>query len=108
VTGILDWSACRFDDPVMDVASPLVIYNAATKHINPSFDEELETRKYLDGCRSERVLDETCLVYYQVLGSALRLLAGIRIVSVWTQPHIQNELINIIYELAKIHVEVPG
>jgi aminoglycoside phosphotransferase (APT) family kinase protein len=42
VTGILDWSSCRIGDPASDVASTLVIFNAATKHIIPSVDSTKE------------------------------------------------------------------
>ena len=104
VTAILDWTACRIGDPAMDVASTLVIFNAATKHIIPSFDSKIETKKYLDAYRGERDLDEQHLGYYQVLGCILRLFAG---GFIWTQPPIQNELINIIYAFSKIPVEVP-
>ena len=103
VTAILDWTACRIGDPAMDVASTLVIFNAATKHIIPSFDSKIETQKYLDAYRRERDLNEQHLGYYQVLGCALRLFTG---GFIWTQPPIQNELINIIYEFSKIPVEV--
>ncbi len=104
VTAILDWTACRIGDPAMDIASTLVIFNGATKHIIPSFDSKIETQKYLDAYRSERELNEQHLGYYQVLGCALRLFAGGYI---WTQPPIQNELTNIINEILKKSVEVP-
>ena len=107
VTAILDWSSCRIGDSAMDVASTLVIFNAATKHIIPSFDSKIETQKYLDAYRGERDLNEQHLGYYQVLFSALRLFIGTKEVAVWTQIPIRNELINIIYDLSKIHVEVP-
>jgi hypothetical protein len=76
----------------------------ATKHIIPSFGSKVETQKYLDAYRSQRDLNEQHLEYYQVLGCALRLFAG---GFIWTQPTIQNELINIIYEFSNIPVEVP-
>ena len=107
VTAILDWSSCRIGDSAMDVASTLVIFNAATKHIIPAFDSKIETQKYLDAYRGERDLNEQHLGYYQVLFSALRLFIGTKEVAVWTQIPIRNELINIIYDLSKIHVEVP-
>jgi len=47
VTAILDWSTCRIGDPVMDVASTLVVFNAATKHIIPSFNSSVVSQKYL-------------------------------------------------------------
>ena len=92
----------------MDVASTLVVFNAATKHLIPSFDSNIETRKYLCAYKSERELDEQYLEYYQVLGCAIALFAGTNGVLVWTQPPIQNELINNIYDFSKIHVEVPS
>jgi len=104
VTAILDWTACRVGDPAMDIASTLVIFNAATKHIISSFDSKIELQKYLDAYRSERELNEQHLEYYQVLGCALRLFAG---GFIWTQPPIQNELISIIYDFSKISVDVP-
>jgi aminoglycoside phosphotransferase (APT) family kinase protein len=104
ITAILDWTACRIGDPAMDIASTLVIFNAATKHMIPSFDSKIETQKYLDAYGSEREFNEQHLGYYQVFGCALRLLAG---GFIWTQPPIQNELVNIIYEFSKIPVEVP-
>ena len=107
VTAILDWSSCRVGDPAADVASTLVIFNAATKHIIPAFDSKIETQKYLDAYRGERDLNEQHLGYYQVLFSALRLFIGTKEVAVWAQLPIRNELINIIYDLSKIHVEVP-
>lgn len=107
VTAILDWSSCRVGDPASDIASTLVIFNAATKHIIPSFDSKIETQKYMDAYRSERDLNEQNLGYYQVLFCALRLFIRTKEVFVWTQPAIRNELINIIYDFSKIHVEVP-
>lgn len=108
VSAILDWSCCQIGDPVMDVASTLVVFNAATKHLIPSFDSNIETQKYLEAYKSKRDLDEQYLEYYQVLGCAIALFAGTNGVLVWTQPPIQNELINIIYDFSKIHVEVPS
>ena len=107
VTAILDWSSCRIGDPVMDVASTLVIFNAATKHTIPSFDSKIETQKYLDAYRAERDFSEQNLGYYQVLFCTLRLFIGTKQVCVWTQPPIRNELIDIIYDFSKIRVEVP-
>ena len=107
VTAILDWTACRIGDPAMDIASTLVIFNAAAKHIIPAFDSNIETQKYLDAYRDERDLNEQHLGYYQVLFSALRLFIGTKEAAVWTQLPIRNELIIIIYEVTKIHVEVP-
>ena len=104
VTAILDWSSCRIGDPAADVANTLVIFNAATKHIIPSYDSKIETKKYLDGYRGERDLNEQHLGYYQVLFCILRLFAG---GFIWSQPPIRNELIKIIYEITKIPVEVP-
>jgi len=108
VSAILDWSCCQISDPVMDVASTLVVFNAATKHLIPAFDSNIETRKYLDAYKSERDLDKQYLEYYQVLGCAIALFAGTIGVLVWTQPPIQKELIDIIYNFTGIHVEVPG
>jgi len=104
VTAILDWSSCRIGDPASDVASTLVIFNAATKHIIPSVDSKIESQKYLDAYRGERDLNEQQLEYYKILGCILRLFTS---GFIWTRPPIQNELINIIYEATKIHVEVP-
>ena len=104
VTAILDWSSCRIGDPAADVASTLVIFNAATKHIIPSFDSKIETKKYLDAYRGQRDLNEQHLGYYQVLFCILRFFAGGLI---WSQPPIQNELLNIIYEFSTMSVEVP-
>jgi hypothetical protein len=63
--------------------------------------------KYLDAYRAERDLSEQNLGYYQVLFCTLRLFIGTKQVCVWTQPHIRNELIDIIYDFSKIHLEVP-
>ena len=104
VTAILDWSSCRIGDPASDIASTLVIFNAATKHTIPSLDIKSETRKYLDAYRGERGLNEQKLEYYQVLFCALHLLAGTQKVSVWSRPPIKNELIDIIHDFSKIHV----
>lgn len=106
VTAILDWSSCRIGDPASDVASTLVIFNAATKHIIPSVDSKIETQKYLDAYKGERDLNEQYLGYYQVLFSASRLLIGTKEVAVWTQLPIRNEIISIIYDFSNIHVEV--
>ena len=107
VTAILDWSSSSVGDPAADVASTLVIFNAATKHIISAFDSKKETQKYLSAYRGERDLNEDRLGYYKALFSALRLYIGTKEVVIYTQPPIRNELINIIYELSKIHVEVP-
>ncbi len=103
VTAMLDWSSCRIGDPAMDVASTLVIFNAATKHLIQSFDSKIESKKYLDAYRDERNLNERNLGYYQVLFCVLRLLFG---GIIWSRPPIRNEFMNIIYEIAKIRVEV--
>lgn len=106
VTAILDWSSCSIGDPASDVASTLVIFNAATKHIIPSVDPEIETQKYLDAYRRERVLNEQHLGYYQVLFSALCLVNGTKKESVWVQRPIQNELISIVYDFSNIRVKI--
>lgn len=108
VTAILDWTACRIGDPVMDVASTLVIMNAATKHVIPSFDSKIESQKYLDAYIHERNLDNRYLAYYQLLGCSSALLAGVNGNPILAQLPIQNELLNIIYNYSKIRVEVPG
>jgi aminoglycoside phosphotransferase (APT) family kinase protein len=108
VTAILDWSCCRIGDPVMDVASTVVIFNAATKHIVQSFDSKIETQKYLEAYTRKRNLNERHLEYYQLFGCALALFAGANGISIWTQAPILNELINIIYDFSKIHVRIPG
>ena len=105
VTAILDWSSCRIGDPAADVASTMVIFSAATKHIVQSFDAKIEIKKYLDAYRRVRDLNEQHLGYYQVFGCLLRLFAG---GFIWAKPAIRNELIHIIYEFTKIHVEVPS
>jgi aminoglycoside phosphotransferase (APT) family kinase protein len=107
ITAILDWSCCRIGDPVMDVASTLVILNAATKHIIRSIDVEVETRKYLEAYTRKRDLDERLLEYYQLLGCAIFLFAGANGISIWTQAPILNELIKIIYDFSKIQVRIP-
>ncbi len=107
ITAILDWSSCVIGDPAVDVASTLVIFNAATKHLIPSLDTKIESQKYLDAYRGQKYLSEDKLRYYQVLFSTLRLLGGIEGILIWCQTPIQNELINIIYEISKIPVEVP-
>lgn len=107
VTAILDWSSCRIGDPVMDVASTLVIFNAATKHLIESFDSIGETQKYLNAYKSVRDLDEQHLEYYQVLFSVLRLFIGTKESVIYTQVPIRNEFIDIIYDLSNIHIEVP-
>jgi aminoglycoside phosphotransferase (APT) family kinase protein len=108
VTAILDWSCCRIGDPVMDVASTLVIFNAATKHIIPSFDSKIETQKYLEAYTRERDLSERHLEYYQLLGCAIALFTGANGISIWTQAPILNELVNMIYDFSKIQVRIPG
>jgi aminoglycoside phosphotransferase (APT) family kinase protein len=108
VTAILDWSSCSVGDPAADVASTWVIFNAATKHLIESFDATGETQKYLDAYKCVRDLDEQHLQYYQALFSAFRLFIGIKEVVIYTQVPIRNELIDIIYDLSKIHIDVPG
>lgn len=108
VTAILDWSCCRIGDPVMDVASTLVIFNAATKHIIQSLDTKIETQKYLEAYTRERDLNERNLEYYQILGCVIFLFAGANGISIWTRAPILNELIKIIYDFSKIHVVISG
>ena len=106
VTAILDWSCCRIGDPVMDVASTLVIFNAATKHIIQAFDTKNETQKYLEAYTRERDLNERHLEYYQLLGCTIYLFVGANGISIWTQAPILNELIKIIYDFSKIQVRI--
>jgi aminoglycoside phosphotransferase (APT) family kinase protein len=108
VTAMLDWSCCRIGDPVMDVASTLVIFNTATKHIIQSFDSKIETQKYLEAYTRERDLNEMHLEYYQLFGCAIFLFAGTNGIQIWTQAPILNELIHIIYDFSRIHVRIPG
>lgn len=108
VSAILDWSCCYIGDPAMDVASTMVVFNAATKHLIPSFDSNIETQNYLTAYKSVRDLNEKHIEFYQVLGCVIALFAGKNGVLVWTQPPIQNELLNIIYNYSKIRVKVPG
>ncbi len=64
VSAILDWSCCRIGDPAMDVAFTLVLDKASTKHVIPSFDPKIETRKYLEAYKRERELNERNLEYH--------------------------------------------
>ena len=91
----------------MDVASTMVVFKAATKHLIPSFDSNIETQKYLDAYKSERHLNEQHLEFYQALGCVIALFAGSNGVLVWTRTPVQNELLSIIYNYSKIRVEVP-
>jgi aminoglycoside phosphotransferase (APT) family kinase protein len=108
VSAILDWSCCQIGDPAMDVASTMVVFNAATKHLIPSFNSIIETQKYLEAYKNERDLNEQHIEFYQVLGCVIALFAGTKGVLVWTQTPIQNELLHIIHKFSKIRVEVPG
>ncbi len=108
VSAILDWSCCQIGDPAMDVASTLVVFKAATKHLIPSFNSIIETQKYLEAYKNERDLNEQHLEFYQVLGCVIALFAGTNGVLVWTQTPIQYELLHIIHKFSKIRVKVPG
>jgi aminoglycoside phosphotransferase (APT) family kinase protein len=76
VSAILDWSCCHIGDPAMDVASTMVVFNAATKHLIPSFDSNIETQKYLNAYKSVRDLNEKHIEFYQVLGCVIAFLLG--------------------------------
>lgn len=108
VSAILDWSCCQVGDPTMDVASTLVVFNTATKHIIKSFDSTTECQRYLESYNGERDLNEENLNYYQVLECVNHLISGINGVLVWTHPPILNELINTINDYSKIHVNFPN
>ena len=108
VTAILDWSFCRIGDPVMDVASTLVLQKAVFKHIVPSYDLKRASQKYLQAYTQGKELNDQYLEYYQLFGYANALRAGADGSLFWTQPPILNELINIIYDMLKIHVIIPG
>lgn len=108
VTAILDWSCCRIGDPAMDVASTLVIFNAATKHIIQALDTKIETQKYLEAYTRERDLNQRHLEYYQLLSCTIFIFLGANGISIWTQAPILDELIKIIYDYSKINVKIPS
>jgi aminoglycoside phosphotransferase (APT) family kinase protein len=72
VTGVVDWSGFLIADPLLDVATTIVLFEISARHLTAAGDFEptdfgLVIEQYLAGYESRRPLDRRHLDYYRAL-----------------------------------------
>lgn len=110
VTAVLDWPNFLLADPVLDVATTLLLTTIAAKHAASVFpglagvDWDEVGKRYLEAYQAERELDLTHLPYYQARRAAHALLEGERGQAIWQQPEVVAELMALIQDVTGINL----
>ena len=107
VTAVLDWPGFMIGDASLDVAFTLVLSTTVARHLLPGQNWDDIMAKYLAAYRSERLLDETHLDYYQMLRCIIAFVDGAEGQAAWTSPPILSSLIDHVHHLTQIHVALP-
>jgi aminoglycoside phosphotransferase (APT) family kinase protein len=107
VTGVLDWGGFMVADPIVDVATTVVLTTISAKHLLSLAEWETAVDMYLDAYRARRSLDLRHLDYYRVRRCAIALVDGASGQSVWQHPMIVKDLTEYIGKVAGIRIE-PG
>lgn len=108
VTAVLDWPNFLIADPLLDVATTLLLITTAGKHGAATLpgmahvDWDQVGQLYLGAYQAERELDLTDLAYYQTRRAAHALLEGARGQLVWQQPGVVADLRRLIYDVTGI------
>jgi len=115
VTGVLDWPCFRVADPVLDVATTVVLITIPYKHLmkvsGPDLspvDWKLFERLYLDAYQAEVPLDESHLDYYRVTRCVNALVEGAEGLALWRHPLIFEDLLEYIHSVAGIQITMPA
>jgi aminoglycoside phosphotransferase (APT) family kinase protein len=105
VTGVLDWAGFMVADPIVDVATTVVLTAISAKHLLSLAEWEIAVDMYLDAYRAHRVLDLEHLDYYRARRCVIALLDGASGQPVWQHPAIVQDLIEYICEVTGICIE---
>ncbi len=115
VTGVLDWSGFLIGDPSIDIANTLVLITIPFKHVAPTLgldfsnvDFEDVAEAYLQAYQAEKSLDGTHLDYYRVQRCVNALLEGVQGQSVWQHPLIIKDLLEFIYSVTELNIDLPN
>ena len=108
VTGVLDWAGFMVADPIVDVATTVVLTMISAKHLLSLAEWETAVELYLDAYRSHRPLDLKTLDYYRVRRCIMALADGAGGQSVWQHPMIVRDLIECTREVTGIRIDPRG
>ncbi|MEZ4861573.1 MAG: phosphotransferase family protein [Caldilineaceae bacterium] len=113
VTGVLDWPNFLIADPVLDVATTIVLITIPFKHIAATtadfatVDWNLFVQHYLDAYRAQRALHDEHLAYYRVKRCIHALIEGWDGQKIWQQPLIVKDLIGYVHAVTDLTIHVP-
>ena len=93
LTGILDWANFKIADPMMDVASTMMLSAVVGRRLLSVADAELVAERYLASYRAERDTDPEALVYYRTWHCVICLLNGEDGRAMWRHPAMVRDLI---------------
>jgi aminoglycoside phosphotransferase (APT) family kinase protein len=105
VTGVLDWPGFIIADPVLDVATTIVLITISAKRLLSLAEWETALEMYLDSYRAHRSLDLKYLDYYKARRCIAALLDGASGQLVWQRPTIVQDLVGYIRQVTGIRVE---
>jgi aminoglycoside phosphotransferase (APT) family kinase protein len=106
VTGVLDWAGFMVADPIVDVATTVVLTMISAKHLLSLAEWETAVEMYLDAYayRAHRSLDLKQLDYYKVRRCVMALVDGASGQLVWQHPMIVKDLTEYTREITGIHI----
>ena len=106
VTGVLDWSGFIVADPILDVATMVVLTMISAKHLLSLAEWETAVEMYLDAYayRAHRSLDLKHVDYHKVRRCVIALVDGASGQSVWQHPMIVKDLIEYTREVTGIRI----
>ncbi|MEZ4679169.1 MAG: phosphotransferase family protein [Caldilineaceae bacterium] len=113
VTAVLDWPGFLIADPVLDVATTLLLITIPAKHAAatlPGMEHvnwDQVGQLYLAAYQTGYPIDLTHLPYYQARRAAHALLEGARGQVVWQQPGVIGDLLELLRKITGIQVVVP-
>jgi aminoglycoside phosphotransferase (APT) family kinase protein len=105
VTGVLDWAGFMVADPIVDVATTVVLTTISAKHLLSLAEWEIAVKMYLDAYRAHRSLDLQYLDYYRARRCAIALVDGASGQPVWQRPRVVQDLLECIHEITGICIE---
>lgn len=97
VTGVLDWSSNRIEDPCYDIATTIIDLSLLAPIIAPQFGDVLNEKvsdEYLDYYQEENFVDQAKLEYYQAFKCLMTMVEHEISVNVWHTPGILEAVID--------------
>lgn len=101
VTGIVDWSALSIADPVLDVATTVMLFTIPARHLTAAgefepTDLDRVVADYLEAYQAHRVLDREHFDYHLALRCLRALTLGLDGQKVWRHDAIADDLARVV------------